>query len=231
MTLRPGWEGEARDRVPLGGELDLKLRRRTGRTRGGSEEKGGGGLGSMIEDEDEQEEVMSERAAEGGRLSAVYAARERRSRAVEGRWQGWREGRACSLAEWSAPRGDDWQVVQPKRRAEANTRRHMRKGAMIELMRGGVWTRGEVRMVGVRDGRFVHVVWMVGAAAAEEVNLQMEEWRVVGGGGGGCEGMARGRAWEGGVTRQGGGSRTGVPPARLSDVWMLRRKEMQRDRK
>lgn len=81
---------------------------------------------------DARREIVRGRIQENERLAAVYAAREQRTRAVEGRGDGWREGRACSVADWQAPRGEEWQVVGPSKWRQ--NRRHkaaMKLGARI----------------------------------------------------------------------------------------------------
>ena len=66
-------------------------------------------------------EVKRARTSESERLRAVYAAREGRTKQVEG-GRGWRTGRACSLAEHEVAVADEgeWQEVplaQRRRRA------------------------------------------------------------------------------------------------------------------
>ena len=43
----------------------------------------------------------------------------------------WRKGRACSLMEWKAPRGEAWEVVVPTKRSRSDT--VMKLGVQIDI--------------------------------------------------------------------------------------------------
>ena len=101
--------------------------------------------GAGPEREDASAAILRDRQRENERLVAVYAAREQRTRMVEGRGDGWRTGRACSLAEWKAARGEAWQVVVPRRAPRHDTK--MKLGAKIEIMEEGKWQVYTLRVV------------------------------------------------------------------------------------
>ena len=231
-----GWEGAARVPVADDSGTDKRLLRRTGGVwwEGDEEDvKRANGQGPPAEDA--QRAILQNRWRESERLVAVYAAREQRTRMVEGKGDGWRQGRACSLAEWTAARGAAWEVVTPQRRRRGQS--YMKIGAPIEIYETsagsdeGHWELYRLQAVSEEDGRVLHELqrWRDNEMYCKV--LTRERWRMHGVEGstwGGMEGNAarvNGRR----LPNAEGGSRTAVEPARLRDVWLLRRQEMKDD--
>ena len=129
------------------------------------------------------------------RRRAVFLARERRSRQVEG-GPGWRDGRGCSLAELNAAKKDEWQLAQPACRAR-RTRVQLTRGskimirkengrdtmATVILTRKGKPCEGDTpgRLASVDDRYWAHLI------STEDGNrwavLAEEEWHWPPGGG------------------------------------------------
>ena len=208
----------------MGGEIDKRLVRRTGRSGLEKDEDG-----KTTGDPQEQEDRLQNRMNENKRLVAVYAAREQRTRAVEGRWMGWRDGRADSWEEWKFPRGDRWNIVAPTRRVAGSDRRGMQVGANVVIKRGGVWMQGTVEQITADgSGRFWHEL-RIEDAELETCDLQKEEWMTESGVAEGKVQPARLRGAGREKTPAGSGSMTGVAPRKMRDILMGRQAVMKDD--